>query len=359
MKVKTLCAFALGAALLGIALASEAAAEMSVPLKELVAEANKEGALTLSWSSSTFGGTDGAQKFEAAMAKLWGAKIHIDFVPGPDMARIGNQLATEFQAGQKAHADIFLGAAPQITPLLKLDFFVSADWVSYLPERIRPEFAEVNNSVVRVVTGLSGVTYNSQAAPMKPQTLEDFLRPEWKGRIASTPYAASLEVLSADDVWGAQRALDYVRALSKQISGLMRCGETERIATGEFLALVMDCTGQDALLWQAKGAPIAQLLPLDVGEERYYYFAIPKNSPHIAAAKLFTVFMLSEEGQKLAWETWAIDLHSLPGSRTASEIAQYEKAGGKSKEVTVEWWRRHPEIERDRQQLIKILAGKD
>jgi ABC-type Fe3+ transport system substrate-binding protein len=359
MKNTTYRRLALSAALFVGALTNAAAAEMSAPLRELVAQANQEGTLTLSWSSSTFGGTDGAQKFEAAMTELWGAKLHIDFVPGADMARIGNQLATEFQAGQKAHADIFLGAAPQMTPLLKLDFFVSADWVSYLPDRIRPQFAEVNNSIVRVVTGLSGVTYNSQAAPMKPEKLEDFLRPEWKGRIASTPYAASLEVLLADDVWGSQRTLAYVRALSKQISGLMRCGETERIATGEFLALVMDCTGQDALLWQAKGAPIAQLLPLDVGEERYYYFAIPKNSPHIAAAKLFTVFMLSEAGQKLAWDTWAIDLHSLPGSRTAPEIAKYEAAGGKSKEVTVEWWRRHPEIERDRQQLIKILAGKD
>jgi len=31
----------------------------------------------------------------------------------------------------------------------------------------------------------------------------------------------------------------------------------ERVATGEYLALVMDCTGQDALIWQERGAPLA------------------------------------------------------------------------------------------------------
>jgi hypothetical protein len=55
---------------------------------------------------------------------------------------------------------------------------------------------------------------------------------------------------------------------------LIRCGEAERIATGEYLALVMDCTGQDALQWQEKGAPVGQMMPLDAAQLRYYYFAI-------------------------------------------------------------------------------------
>jgi iron(III) transport system substrate-binding protein len=335
------------------------AMEMNPALTALAAAASQEGALTLSWSSSTFGGSQGAAQFEGAMNALFGSKIRIAFVPGPDMARIGNQLATEFQAGQAAHADIFLGAAPQITALLKLNMYEPVNWPQYLPGRIAPGLAEVDGQALRIVTGLSGVTYNDQIAPMKPATLEDFLKPEWKGRIASTPYAASLDVLLADDMWGGPRTIEYVRALSRQISGLIRCGETERLATGEFAALVMDCTGQDAILWQAKGAPIAQLLPLDAGEERYYYFALPKNAPHLNAAKLFSVFMLTPEGQKLAWETWAIDLHSFPGSHTGAQLAAYAKAGGKAKEVTVEWWLKHPEVEREREQIIKILSTKD
>jgi ABC-type Fe3+ transport system substrate-binding protein len=209
------------------------------------------------------------------------------------------------------------------------------------------------------VTGLSGVTYNSQLAPMKPTVLEDFLKPEWKGKLASTPYAAGFDVLLADDVWGKDRTVNYVRALSKQIAGLIRCGEAERIATGEYLGLVMDCTGQDALQWQERGAPLEQLMPLDAAQQRYYYFAVPKNARHPNAAKLYTTFILTEEGQKLAYDTWKTDLHFLPGSRMGAVVADYKKRNVKFKEVTVDWWIAHSEIEATKSELIKILTTKE
>ena len=172
---------------------------------------------------------------------------------------------------------------------------------------------ELDGRIIRIVTGLSGATYNSRLAPMKPTTLADFLRPEWKGKIASTPYSAGFDVLYAADVWGKERTVEYVTKLSAQITGLIRCGEAERIATGEYLALVMDCTGQDALQWQEKGAPVGQMMPLDAAQLRYYYFAIPKNAQHPNAAKLYTVFQMTEEGQRLSYETWKTDLHFLAG----------------------------------------------
>ena len=211
---------------------------------------------------------------------MFGTNIRINFVPGPDMARIVNQLATEFTAGQKSHVDILLGAAPQVVPVVKVNFFEQVDWKKYLPGRITDEMIELDGKIIRVVTGLSGATYNSALAPMKPTRLEDFLKPEWKGKIASTPYSAGFDVLLADDVWGKDKTINYVRALSKQITGLIRCGEAERIATGEYLALVMDCTGQDALQWKEKGAPLEQMMPLDAAQQRYYYFAVPKNAQH-------------------------------------------------------------------------------
>jgi iron(III) transport system substrate-binding protein len=339
--------------------AAAGAAEMNGALKELAAAAGREGGLTLSWSQSSLGGSQGAARFQAAINKAFGTSIRISFLPGPDMARVVNQVATEFSAAQKAHADIVLGAAPQIAPVVKLGFFEPIDWRQYLPGRITPEMIELDGRIIRIVTGLSGVTYNAQLAPMKPTRLDDFLKPEWKGKIASTPYAAGLDVLLAEDVWGKDKTVTYVRALARQIAGVMRCGETERVATGEYLALVMDCTGQDALLWQDKGAPVAQLMPLDAAEQRYYYFAVPKNAQHPNAAKLFTVFLLTEEGQRLAYDTWKIDLHFMPGSKMGAMVADYQKRGVKFKEVTTQWWSEHPEIEASRSELIKILTGKE
>lgn len=139
---------------------------------------------------------------------------------------------------------------------------------------------------------------------------------------------------------------------------MIRCGEAERIATGEYLALVMDCTGQDALQWQEKGAPLAQMMPLDAAQQRYYYFAVPKNAPHPNAAKLYTVFMMSEQGQRMAYETWKTDLHFLPGSRMGAMIAGFAKQNVPFKEVTVEWQLKHPEINAGRSDLIKLLTTK-
>src|SRR3979490_205233 len=279
--------------------AAAAAQAMNPALKELPAAANREGVVTLSWSQSTLGGSQGAARFQAAINKAFGTNIRISFLPGPDMARVVNQVATEFSAAQKAHVDVVLGAAPQIAPVARVNFFEPVDWKQYLPERITPEMIELDGRIIRIVTGLSGVTYNAQLAPMKPTALDDFLKPEWKGKIASTPYAAGLDVLLAQDVWGKEKTVTYVRALARQIAGVMRCGEAERVATGEYLALVMDCTGQDALLWQEKGAPVAQLMPLDAAQQRYYYFAVPRNAQHPSAAKLFTIFLLTPEGQAL------------------------------------------------------------
>jgi ABC-type Fe3+ transport system substrate-binding protein len=348
------------AGLLILAASVPAASQDASPaLKELAAAAGREGALTLSWSQTTLGGTQGAARLQAAMNRMFGTNIRLSFLPGPDMARVINQVATEFAAGQKAHVDVLLGAAPQIAPVAKLDFFEPVEWQKYLPGRITPEMTELGGRIIRIVTGLSGVTYNSQLAPMKPTVLQDFLKPEWKGKIASTPYAAGLDVLLAEDVWGREKTVNYVRALARQIAGVMRCGEAERVATGEYLALVMDCTGQDALIWQERGAPLAQLMPLDGAEQRYYYFAVPKNAQHPNAAKLFTAFLLTEEGQKLAYDTWKIDLHFLPGSKMGAMVADYQKRGVKFKEVTVDWWRAHPEIEATRSELIKILTTKE
>jgi len=342
--------------LLLLSVSAPRAQEMTPALKGLIAAADKEGALTLTWGVTTYDGARGIAQFQAGMNAMFGSNLKINFVPGADMARIGNQIATEFSAGQKASADIMLGAAPQMAPVIKLDLFESVDWRSYMPSRIDAGIIEFDGKLIRIATGLTGATYNSSLAPMKPQTLEDFLKPEWKGRIASTPYAAGFDVLLATDVWGKEKTVDYVQKLSHQITGLTRCGESERIATGEYLALVMDCTGQDALVWQAKGAPLAQMMPLDAAQQRYYYFGVPKNAQHPNAAKLYTLFMLTDQGQKISYDTWKIDLHTMPGSQMGEMVADFTAKNVKFKEVTTEWYLRHPEIDASKSELIKIIT---
>ena len=93
-------------------------------------------------------------------------------------------------------------------------------------------------------------------------------------------------------------------------------------------------------------------------QQRYYYFAVPKNAPHPNAAKLYAVFQMTEEGQRLSYETWKTDLHFLPGSRMGAMVEGYLKQNVPFKEVTVEWQLTRPEINANRSELIKILTTK-
>jgi hypothetical protein len=68
---------------------------------------------------------------------------------------------------------------------------------------------------------------------------------------------------------------------------------------------------------------------------------------------------MTPEGQQLIYDTWKIDLSFMPGSKVGATVADYQKRGVKFKEVTVEWWSQHPEIDASRSELIKILTTKE
>ena len=48
----------------------------------------------------------------------------------------------------------------------------------------------------------------------------------------------------------------------------------------------------------------------------------------------------------------------MPGSRMGKMVDDFKKQGVKFKEVTVDWWSKHPEIISTRSELIKILTTK-
>lgn len=345
----------------GVALFGQSAArsaEFSPELQKVIAEAKKSDTLVVSYGTNSIGGAKGAQIIERQMNKMFGTNIDIRYTPGPAMARVANQIMTEFKANQPAFTNVFLGAATQVAPLVKRKVLLPVDWKAMLPERIPAVAVEAGGMAIRVGTGMSGVTYNSQLAPFKPTRLTDFLDPRWKGRIASTPYAASFDSISSNDMWGPEKVIDFVKKLSNNVSGLIRCGEMERVASGEYLALVMDCTGQSALVWKERGAPIEQMIPLDAAQARYYYLGVPKNAPNPAGATLFTVFMQTPQGQKIIYDQWKVDLHLYPESQMAKQMAELDAKGIKPREVTVSWWMSHPEITKTKRQLVKILRKK-
>jgi len=352
----------IGAAAVGALMAAAGpsmAADFSPELRDLIKKADAEGELHFAWSQSSLGGAAGARRAQAEMNKMFGSNVRISFSPGRSMAATSAKLRAEAAANQPATTDVYLGSSPFALPLIKRKVLLPLPWDKYLPGRITPAMIEAGGAVVRIATGLGGVTYNTKLVPNGkiPTKLSDFLDPAWKGKIASTPYAASFDTLSAKGVWGPEKTTDYVRKLAKNIRGLIRCGEGERIATGEIIALVMDCSGQTAAQWSARGAPIAQMLDPEAAIKRQFYFGVPKNSAHKSAATLYAVFMLTPEGQKVVWDTWQLDSDLFKGSNIANQVADLEKKGAKFAEGSIAFQAAHPEINKLKGPLVKILKS--
>lgn len=317
------------AALLALATmmsASPAGAQFSPEMQKVIAAAKAEGQLSLIWSATTLGGSAGAKRFEDGINKMFGTSIRITFTPGPSMPGVGNQLAAEKQAGRAASTDVYLAYSRTMALLHKYDLFEPVDWQSLLPGRITDANVEDKGALIKSVTALPGILYNTQLAPEKPTSLADFLKPEWKGKIASTPYAANFDILAAKDEWGPEKAIAYAKQLSPQLAGLIRCDAVDRVATGEFLALVMTCTGNEAIAVQAKGGPVDHVQPRDLVIKSFFYFAVPRHAANRNVAKLFIVYAMTPEGQNLMWETWQSDLDLFPGTHTAKAVAATEQA---------------------------------
>lgn len=316
--------------------------------------------LSTAWGQTTVGGLPGAKAITKGMNKMFGINIKIKYAPGPSMARSAGKIIAEAKAGQKSFTDISLGPSFTVAELVKRDLLrEDFDWQKLLPGRITPELLEVGNKLVRVTTTLPGVTINTSLMPggKLPTKFSDFMKPEWKGKIAGTPYAAGFEAISDKSVWGPEKSLDLIRKLSAQMGGAIRCSEIERIANGEFAALVMDCNRTGADLWASRGAPVKHILLDDFAQRRYYYLGVPKNAAHPNLAALYIVFGMTDEGQALYRKYWSNDLDSLPGSMQGKLVKAMQKRGAKFIDVTVPFWMNNPELKPTKRKMVKIIRG--
>lgn len=331
------------------------AADQSPALKAVIAAADKEGKLELRWGSDEFGGKDGLNLITERMNKMFGTHIVTRFTPGPNRNSSLNAIMIAQGANQPSATDIFLGSNQHGAFIDKNKLGLSVDWPALLPGRIKASSVEADGAAIRMFTAFpGGILYNTQRAPYRPTSLADLLKPEWKGKIASTPYASGFDILSS--VWGEKRTLDFAHKLSDQIAGLMRCNEYERIASGEFIAFAMDCTGTTWKEWADKGAPIGHVIPTDFPALRYNYMTVPKNAQHPNAAKLFIVYLHTPEGQKYIWETRSGDLHTYPDSRMGKEVKALQDKGVQFHEFDIKWYVENSKVRAVSKKVVKILS---
>ncbi|MGH7929384.1 MAG: ABC transporter substrate-binding protein, partial [Candidatus Binatia bacterium] len=305
--------------LLGLALSSQRASAAS--LAEIIEGAKKEGSFRGQWGQNSFGGSEGFQEILAGMNKKYKLNIKGQYTPGPDMQRLMLRVIQENAAGQPASTDVYLGNAQAMFDGLKAKAFTTMTYNQFIENKPKPEgkFNAIAPAGTHVAfaTAVVGIQYNSNLVKGKdiPRRMADVLDPKWKGKIASTPYAAGLREFATPDFLGREKMIEFTKKLSTQIAGLMRCGESERITSGEFLMLVFTCGGNDVNVLKRTGAPVGHSVMEEGTVLHMRYAAIPKNSqsPHIGA--LLINYLMTAEGQELLWKYDGMDLHLFPGSQ--------------------------------------------
>ena len=195
-----------------------------------------------------------------------------------------------------------------------------------------------------------GITYNTnRVRPDEvPSNLQDLLKPQFKGRLASTPFAANFDYLASDDLWGEARTMDYLTKLADQTAGLMRCTEHERLVTGEFDALALDCSQNNALALQMKGAPIGFALAADAPLLLPLYVGVPP-TPAIRTPRSsgWTISSAARHKTPLYDEN-ASDSHLVTGSRSAERIEALQRAGVRFTVADLDYVQRQDEGEFNR-----------
>ena len=238
------------------------------------------------------------------------------------MPQFASRIIQEAKAGQSASSDLFIGSENHVARMSLKKF----EWTKAFPHITRDD-DDWDDRVLVVVSRTPGFTYNTNLVAAKdvPQRVEDVLNPKWKGKIASTPYAASFDRLAM--IWGEEKTTAFLQKFVKQVSGLIRCGEEERIANGEFAMLVFNCDLADANEMQQKGAPANGRIFKDAGILSYWYLTVPTNSAHPNAAALLAGLLLSKEGQEILWKTEKTSSHFVEGTYMNKLVKDQETPG--------------------------------
>ncbi len=356
--------WALAAAVTIVFAASAASAQslaVTPALAKVIEGAKKEGKLVLRNAPTVMGGPDGARIAQEGIKKMFGVDIPVEWSPGAAFGPLASQLYQEMQAGVPSSTDVYYATPVQIVPYMEKGMFQPVDWVALEPSRITPGIVEADKHALRVAVALPAILYNPKLASWVSEinTTDDLLKPQYKGKFVTTPFLGGFDVLLANEVWGIDKTRAFVAKFADQIGGLLFCGGQDRIASGEFQALVIDCAGtwQNTLTYRGKGVLDARIIS-DLAQRRYAYLTIMKNAAHPNAGILFTLYMTSHDGQEhVMWDYFGQDLDDFADSHMHQAVASLQAKGIKTIDVTMDWWRSHQDIEKANIELAKLVAG--
>jgi iron(III) transport system substrate-binding protein len=330
---------------------------------ELVSKAKKETTFRAQWGADTLDGGPGLQKIIAAMNKKYGLNLQPSFTPGSNMQGMMAKITREQAASQPSSSDVYFGNPQSMLQAMENQPLIPMDWRALIERKFLPEpgfdpFVPGNIGVAMAST-LVGVIYNSNLVKGNdiPRKLDDLMSPKWKGKIASTPYAAGFREFAMPELLGKEKVIDFVKKYSKHIAGVIRCGEMDRLTSGEFLMLGLACGDQEVNIAERKGIPLGYAIMEDATISHTRYGAVPKNSRAPNAAALFVAFLHTPEGQKLMWDIDGLDFHLYPESNQKKKLDAAKAKGAKVVISSPQWLNNNKHYDDTQKELEKILRG--
>jgi len=315
---------------------SRAAENAPGALSKLLQSAKAEKELTLLGDDRTWNDADTQKTLENGFNRKYELAVRIKFVPGPAMPDLARRIADEFKAGQKSASDLFLGSESHFVEMTRSDALPRFPWRETFPH-IPAAMVEMDGRLLREAMRYISISYNEQLLAEKdlPRRLDDLLNPKWKGKIASTPYAASFDRLAS--VIGLEKTREFLTRFTQNVAGLIRCGEEERLASGEFVLLALNCGNYEAERGRRQGMPIGARVLSDVPIVGYWYVSVPKHSAHPNLATLFGGFLLTQEGQKIRYESVGATAHLIEGTPANKQYKELQAQGIQLKDFTSEY----------------------
>jgi ABC-type Fe3+ transport system substrate-binding protein len=332
-------------------------------IAELIKSAKKETTLRAQWGADTLDGGTGLQKIVAAMNKKYGLNLKPSFTPGANMQGMMGKITRELAAGQPASSDVYFGNPQSMLQAMDAKSLKPTQWNPLLERKMQKEagFDPIvpGDIGIAMASTLVGAIYNSNLVKGNdvPSKLEDLMNPKWKGKIASTPYAAGFREFAMPELLGKEKVMEFVKKYSKHIGGLIRCGEMDRITSGEFLILGLACGDQEVNMAQRQNIPLGYAIMEDATLSHTRYAGIPKNSRAPNAAALFIAFLHTVEGQKLMWDIDGLDFHLYPESNQKKKLDAAKAKGAKVVISSPQWLNKNKNYSATQKELEKILRG--
>jgi len=295
----------------------------SASMEELVKAAQKEGSLNYI-DRSGFSALKFTKAIERGIKKKYGITLRINGTSGPSMSKMVSRLIQERRANHKPSTDLIRLSTRQRVRLLGKGVTEAVDWRAY-DKSIKPEEISGDGSGLIVAARYVAIVYNSNkiTKDMVPNGIEDLANPKYKGMIGTTPYGTGWAEIAL--LHGRDFALGLAKKVAPNIGGYTGSSAFEPVITGQLPIFAFSTNADLALEAKAKGAPLEVMVPFHA----YLMGSVSmlKGSVKPNAARLFTIFLRTAEGQQILRTHRKEDSPFIKNSK-AYEVIKKAKAAG-------------------------------